>query len=414
MLRKIFPPDFIKTILKKRSTWQKVKKGAAEALNIPRAVMSSYDLSAPFRQGLFLVSHPKRFFGSFKRMFKLFGSEKTFTALQESITQKPTYELMRKSGLALTELGEQLGLREEIFMSNWAEKIPLAGRGIRASGRAYVGFLNKLRADVFDDLIKKADKLGLNASQNIDLSTEIARFVNAASGRASLAGLERSAVALNAVFFSPRLIASRLTLLNPGYYITASPFVRKEALKSLFVVTGAATTALGLAKFAGADVGLDPRSADFLKIKVGNTRIDILGGVQQYMRAAGQIISGEYISSTTGKLVTLGEGYRPLTRYEIATRFLESKYAPPLSFAKAMLGPKKVGDKEVKVSEEVAKRFVPMVMQDIYDIAKEDPELLPLAGLGVFGVGLQTYGPRRKKSKSGYQGIGGIRGISGF
>ena len=410
MLRKIFPPDFIKTILKKRTIWQKVKKGTAEALNIPRAIMSSFDFSAPFRQGLFLISHPKRFFASFKRMFKLFGSEKTFAALQESIKQKPTYNLMRESKLALTELGEQLGLREEIFMSSWAEKIPGIGRGVRASSRAYVGFLNKLRADVFDDLIKQADKLGLNASKNIDLSTEIAKFVNAASGRGSLGAFERSAIMLNSALFSPRLMASRLTLLNPLYYVNASPFVRREALKSLFVLTGMTTTVLGLAKLGGADVGTDPRSADFLKIKIGKTRIDMLGGFQQYMRATWQISSGKYVSSTTGKIMTLGEGYRPLTRWEIGERFLASKFAPVLSFVKTMLGEKEIGGEKVKVFEEIAKRFTPMVIQDIYDLARENPELIPLAGLGVFGVGLQTYGPRRRKAK----GIKGIKGMKGF
>ena len=210
-------------------------------------------------------------------------------------------------------------------------------------------------------------------------------------------------------------MASRLTFLNPKYYVTASPFVRKEALKSLFTVSALATTTLTLAKLGGADVGLDPRSADFLKIKVrGKVRVDILGGFQQYLRAAAQIVSGEYISSVTGKKITLGEGYRPLTRWEIGEKFLASKFAPALSFAKVMLGPKEIGGKKVKVTEEVAKRFTPMVIQDIYDLAREDPDLLPLGLLGTFGVGLQTYGPRRKKSKSGYQGIGGIRGISGF
>lgn len=414
MLRKVFPPDFIKTLQKKRTAWQKVKKGTAEALNIPRALMASFDLSAPLRQALPLLSHPKRFYQSFKRMFKLFGSEKSFAALQESIQAKPTYNLMRESRLALTELGSEIGLREEIFMSSWAEKIPGVGRGVRASSRAYVGFLNKLRADVFDDLIRKADKLGLNASQNIDLSTKIARFVNAASGRSSLGAFENSAVMLNATLFSPRLMASRLTLLNPGYYVMASPFVRKEALKSLFVLTGMTTTALGLAKMGGADVGLDARSADFLKIKIGNTRVDILGGFQQYMRAAGQVMSGEYISSTTGKLVTLGEGYRPLTQQEIILRFGASKLAPVASFVWTMLGEDEIGGEKITVSKEVAKRFIPMVMQDIYDIAKEDPELLPLGIPAIFGVGLQTYGPRKRATRGGFGPIKGIGGIKGF
>ena len=106
--------------------------------------MAAYDLSAPFRQGLFLsVSHPKRFFQAFLKMFRQFGSEEAYQTAQSLIEKKPTYGLMKEAGLSLTDLGS-LTTREERFMSNLAEKIPLAGRGIRASGRAYVGFLNKL------------------------------------------------------------------------------------------------------------------------------------------------------------------------------------------------------------------------------------------------------------------------------
>ena len=51
----------------------------------------------------------------------------------------------------------------------------------------------------------------------------------------------------------------------------------------------------------------------------------------------------------------------------------------------------------IGVPKEVARRFVPMAAQDIYEIAKEDPELLPLSFLGMFGVGLQTYKERIQK-----------------
>ena len=39
-----------------------------------------------------------------------------------------------------------------------------------------------------------------------------------------------------------------------------------------------------LAKLAGAEVGDDPEDSDFGKIIIGNTRIDIWGGIQQPMR----------------------------------------------------------------------------------------------------------------------------------
>jgi len=407
-LRKIFPADFVDTLLKKRTSWQKIKEAGGQLFNIPRSIMSSFDLSAPLRQGLFIgPSHPKRFMQSFGKMFKLFPSEKAFAALQESIAQKPTYGLMKESGLSLMEMGSSMAKREEIFMSQWAEKIPVIGRGVRASGRAYVGFLNKLRADVFEDLVNKAQKLGLDPSNNMDLVQGIAKFVNAGTGRGGLGALENAAVGLNAAFFSPRLMASRLTLLNPIYYVKQDPFVRKEALKSSFTLAGTIGTTLGIARAGGLKVGTDVRSADFGKIKAGNTRIDIMGGFQQYIRAAGQLISGEYVSSTTGKVMTLGEGYRPLTRWEILVRQAETKTAPVLSFIIAMLKGKDIAGKDISVPKEVGSRFVPMVMQDVYDLAKDDPDLVPLAGLGVFGVGLQTY----KNTQRSSGGLGGLKGL---
>jgi hypothetical protein len=37
-------------------------------------------------------------------------------------------------------------------------------------------------------------------------------------------------------------------------------------------------------------------------------------------------------------------------------------------------------------------------VQDIIDLAKTDPDLLPLGVLGIFGTGMQTYVPTTKTS----------------
>lgn len=410
-LRKAFPQTFIKDLLKKRPLFKQMKELGYETINVPRAIMASFDFSAPLRQGIFLAPrHPVRFTQAFLKMFKQFGSEKAYRASQEALTQKKWYNLLQEEGLQITEIGGPLAAREEAFMgANLAEKIPLIGRGIRASNRAYTGFLNKLRVDVGNDLVEKAFKARLDPENNPVLTKAITKFVNAASGRGGLGPFEDAAIVLNSVFFSPRLMGSRLTLLNPIYYINPKTpaFVRKEALKSLFAFAGAVGTTLGLADMVpGVKVGKDPRSADFGKIQIGNTRIDIMGGFQQYIRAAGQLISGKYVSTTTGKEYTLGEGYKPLTRWGILGKQLESKLAPPASFAMALLKGQDIAGEKVSVSKEVGKRFVPMVIQDVYDIAKDDPDLLPLSVLGVFGVGLQTYEKRYRKSSGGIKGIG--------
>lgn len=397
LLRKTFGDDFVATIREKTPMLSRLKEAGLQLINLPRSVMASFDLSAPLRQGVFLVGKPKQWGGAFVDMFKAFGSEKYFDGIQQTIRKNPRYAQMERSGLSITDLGPSIGTREDQFMSNWAERIPLAGRVVRASGRAYVGFLNKLRADVFSDLAGKAETLG----GQVDYDS-IARFVNAASGRGSLGAFERAAPVLNGIFFSPRLLASRLQLLNPVFYARLDPFVRKEALKTVLTSAGAATTILGLAKMGGAEVEIDPRNANFAKIKVGNTRFDILGGFQQPIRLAAQLISGKIISSTTGREMVLGEGYRPLDRFDILQRFFENKESPVASFITGMLrGETSIGE-PFRPTDEIAKRFIPMVMQDIKELHNENPDLIPYSPLALFGVGIQTYGPALTEEEKQY------------
>ena len=390
-LRKVFPEDFIKTVAEKRPFLQKFGETVGEVLNLPRSMMSSFDLSAPLRQGVFLVGRPKQWLPAFGNMFKFFFNEKSYKGLIDDIKARPTYDLMKQSKLALTDINAKLAGREEAFMSGLAEKIPLFGKGVRASNRAFGGFLNKLRADVFDDIVGKAkqQKIPMSAKATED----IAKFINAATGRGNLpAALERAAVALNATFFSPKLISSRLSLMDPSFYIRLDPIARKEALKSLLTFSGLASSVLMLAKAGGAEVNLDPRNSDFAKIRVGNTRYDILGGFQQFMRLAAQMVTGERVSSTTGVVTTSGEGFKPLTRKQILGRFIETKEAPVLSFVSRMLEGKGFAGEELNVPEEVSTRFIPMVAQDMFDLQQErGAEGVGMALPAFFGVGVQTY-----------------------
>ena len=399
LLNRVFSKEFIETIRGKRETWVKAREVMLEAASVPRAMMASFDLSFGFRQGIFLMArYPIEFFSSFGNQFKYFGSEKAYRALMEDMVAKKNYPLARKGKLALTEMDATLGLREEAFLGGrLAEKIPIIGLGIRASNRAYTGFANKLRFDVFDRLVEGARKTGLDPAKDTHLLESITDFVNTASGRGNLKMAERSAVALNAVLFSPRLISSRLKLLWPGYYIKLHPFVRRQALQSLFSFLGTGITALGVAKLAGAEVGGNWFSADFGKIKIGDTRIDIWGGFQPYVRTLAQAIWGKTVSTTTGKVTKTGEGYKALTRPGIVWRAAKYKMSPVASFAFNLLEGKGTDYEKFQVDKEVAQRFVPMVIQDIIDLAKEDPDLLPLGALGIFGVGLQTYKPKTKK-----------------
>lgn len=397
LLNKVFGNRFVEAMMDKMTGWEKFREGTGQVLNIPRSLMASFDFSAPFRQGVFMVRR-KEFWQAFGQQFKFFKSEANLNVLKEQIANHPNFELAKESKLALTDLDVALEGREEAFMSNLAEKIPVIGRGVRASGRAYVGFLNKLRFDVFNAMIKDAERLGLNPQENRDVSKEIAGYINTATGRGDLGALNNSAVTLANIFFSPRLIASRLSLLNPVYYAEKSPYVRQQALKDLasFVAFGSTMTALISLAYSGR-VGQDSRSSDFGKAIVNRTRASMWGGFQPYVRMASQLATGKYVSSTTGKVVTLGEGYKPLTRLDILQRQVESKLSPVASFIVTMLKGKTWDGKPVNLGREALDRITPMVAGDLVTLVQNDPSLLelirilPLQVLSLFGADINTY-----------------------
>jgi len=401
-LEKVFGSEFVKTVSNKTPLFKQWKSIGLDIANIPRAYMASFDLSFGLRQGVVMAAtHPAIFWKNFPKQFKWFASEKAFNSSNAEIASRPTFDLMNESKLSLTNMGKSMAGREEPFQSPLAEKVPIAGQVVKASNRAYSGFANRLRADVFDYLVKRAETAGRDPYKDTKLAKDIATVVNTGTGRGSLGKFERAGPALNAFFFSPKLMASRLQMLNAFYYGKLDKFARVEALKQLASTAGAGITIMGLAKKAGAEVGTDWRSADFGKIKIGNTRFDIGGGFLQYFRTFGQLWTGQVVSSTTGKVSTLGEGYKPRTRLDILLSAIEYKTAPVASFAISLLKGQESFGGEFKLGSEIANRFIPMVIQDMVDVYKDDPSILPLSALGIFGVGLQTYSPSSYRKRHG-------------
>lgn len=403
LLSEVFSKNFVEAMLDNRTLMQKVWHNTKSALNIPRALMASYDLSAPFRQGIGFVGK-KEFWKSVIPMFQAFASEKNSKALQMEIKSRPTWELMKRGGLAIVDPhSHYLADREEAFMTDLAEKIPVVGRGVNASNRAYSGFLNKLRADVFDDFVRQYENLGINLSTDTKKLREIARFINSATGRGDLGKLGNPAApALAGVFFSPRLIAARLYMLSPHIYMKKDPILRKEAWKSLLSISALALTTAGLAKYGlGMDVEDDPRSADFMKPKVGNTRYDFLGGFQQYIRLGAQLITGE-TKNAKGKMKSLTSGdFGQPTRRDVAVQFGLNKLAPIPAFISDWLEGKDATGKKFKMTDELANHLIPLAIQDMTDAYKEwGMAGIPMAAPSIFGVGVQTYKPRPSKQKA--------------
>ena len=391
MLNRVFGPQVASQIADSVGFWAKAKNAGLQIINVPRALKSSFDLSAPFRQGLVLgARHPRMFATEFRPMLKAFRSESAYLDIMDDIASRPNFDAMQKGKLALTDL-EGLSMREEQFMSNLAEKIPVVGRGVRASGRAYTAFLNKFRADAFDNYLDTAAAAGRDITDE-RLLRDIASWVNHATGRGTIQGLEGAMVPLNALLFSPRLIASRVKLLNPAYHAQLDPLVRKEALRGMVQLGGALSLTLWLAKLNGAEVGLDPRSADFAKIKLGDTRIDVAGGFQQYIVAGYRFAKRETVSAS-GEVTELEGGFAKRSRADIVARFARQKLAPVPAFGWDWASNENFTGDEFSTAKEGGRLFLPLGIESTYETANEYGPAAAAAtfGLGGIGFGVQTY-----------------------
>ena len=171
------------------------------------------------------------------------------------------------------------------------------------------------------------------------------------------------------------------------------PVVRKQEVKTIGEFIGIGLTTLTLAKLAGADVEADPRSTDFGKIKVGNTRWDIWGGFQQWVRVFSQIASGEK-KTTTGKITELSKGKFPFqTRLDVAQSFLAGKLAPIPQLIYEMAQGQKLFGGEITMDRELYEKTIPFYVKDVQEAIKDTgSEAFFTVGVpGFFGIGTQTY-----------------------
>ncbi|KKL54856.1 hypothetical protein LCGC14_2261230, partial [marine sediment metagenome] len=286
----------------------------------------------------------------------------------------------------LSKAGKLLD-REEAFRSNMAERIPILGRLVRASDRAYTVFLARLRADTFDNLATKLARTG--TATEVDYK-RLATVVNTLTGRGKQLGNEATAQFLNATLFSPQLLFARFR--TPVDLARAPAAVRRELVGSVVSTFAVGMTGLALLKASGlADVQLDPRSSDFGKARIGNIRLDPWGGFQQLARYLAQITTGQRKATGSGNI-------RDADRIELGGDFLQSKLAPvpglllDLIRGRTFLGEEVSGTAKPEFDDAITSRLVPFVLQDINDGLRSAGLMGAAFGFpGVVGIGVQAF-----------------------
>lgn len=380
-------------------TWQKT----LDLLRDSRTVITSYDLSAVLRQGKFFVAgHPIRASKSIVPMLKAFKSELGQRAIENEIMARKNYRngMYRKAGLYLADSRGSLAMREEAFMAtSRVEKVP----GVAASQRAYNTFLNKFRADLFDYLSTSLTRTG---EPTLVEAKAIANLINKGTGRGSFGAKERTYVGLNTIFFSPRFVASRFQLIAGQPFAVKSSFrVRKMIAKEYIRSLAGVAAVLTLAEMAGDIASYDPTSSDFMKIKLGNTRIDLLAGLQQTLVLLARTKTGTKMSVSGREAVLRGDKktYGAGNVWNNFVDFGRSKLAPGVSFFVDLGVGETVAGEKVTGPLLLERTLIPMSFQGLLD-TWEDVGLTTGTGLlvlSLLGEGVKTYTDRPAKTTTG-------------
>lgn len=400
--------------LANRTKLQKFGDNVKEALNLPRSVLSSWDLSAVLRQGGFIsIGNPARAAKSIVPMLRSLRNDFQAKKVDTEIRSRENAPLYKKSGLYLAPMEAEapLSSQEEQIMSKLARNIP----GVRASNRAFVTYLNKLRADSFDQM--KDALIAKGKEPTKEELAAISNYINVSTGRGAL-GVKTAAAAeaLASVFFSPRLAASRFQLLagQPLYKGTAQTraMVAKEYAKFLV----GASAIYGLGALAGATIEHDPRSSDFGKLRWGNTRLDPLAGMSQVAAFLSKLISGSK-KNAAGKIVPLRDsnrfpelardpktgkpqavGYGAQDETDVIKGFVRSKLSPVVGAGVDLVTGKDFAGQPTTPGQIAANLVTPLPFSGASDVIKEHGAgAAPLEMLNLLGMGLQNYQPPKKK-----------------
>ena len=368
-------------------------KGAVNIGGIARSLKASMDNSALFRQGWkTLWTNPgiwtKNAIKSFGDIGKTIGGKNVINEVKADIVSRPNYDRMRKSKLAIATI-------EEEFPSGLPEKIPVLGRLYKASQDAYTGFLYKQRADIFDKYMEIAERSNIDIDDKTQLES-IGKLVNSLTGRGALGILEPSANIINNVFFAPRLLKSHIDVLTAHIGDPkVSAFAKKQAAVNLVkIVSGTAAILVIAGAAMPGSVEWDPRSADFGKIKIGNTRFDVSGGMASVITLAARLITNSTKSSTTGLVKELGTGeFGASTRLDVIYNFFENKLAPMYSVIKSLATGRDFEGKKPTLGSILRDLFAPIITTN-YQELKDDPEsadmLLAMMAEGT-GISTSTY-----------------------
>lgn len=440
-LKDEFAKEQYKVELKNRTKVQKAIDAALEIWGLTRVLRATGEFSFVLIQNwVYTISHPITAFNAIKTAFSHFMSEKKHNDFVNSIRAQEYYGRVKASKLAIAETDVKLSAREEMFIGQWGNKLwdllgyPLTPwkpayekwksiNPLKAFERAGTGFLNTVRLTRYLEGEEMLRLQGKNFRDNPEEYKNLADVINTFTGRASLGVFERVAKPLAVVFFSPRNWASIIKQTTPYAFYHFGKMTTKDgkisvaqkmAMSDYLVAIGTTTALIMLAEAASGDdddrliVEKDPRSSDFMKLRLGNTRIDPWGGRQNMIVLQARLLMNS-IKNEKGQVKILGQG-NTSTGADLLAKIAKNKLAPSTALGYQFLSKKVkiINGRQVWLDEfgnelypDPIQNIYPIYWQTVSELYKDQPA--SLASLIIFmsfwGLGTQTYDGNEYKKK---------------
>ena len=379
-----------------------------------RSLVSSIDNSFFGRQGLKIALDPK-YNKIWRKNFirSIDDIVKSLKGNGDAVIDATKAEIMGRdnaiNGFYKNRGGKRLDTAgvEEAFPASAPEKlgqIPIVGkflepfaRAYKASQVAYEAGAMRMRADLADFLYKEATANKIDLKNNkIELS-KINEFANSATGRGNLPIMgEGLQAGLNSAFFSVKFLKSNIDFLTAPvkYLLDTRSFARKQAALNTLRVSASITAIMAIAdQLIPGSVEWDPRSSDFGKVRIGDTRFDLTGGASPVATLLARIATGSRKSSISGKVTKIGEEYGSGEVTDLIFDFLQNKLSPIAQAIKTKINNKDFQGNRPTIASLALSLTTPMVIQSTLEAKNNEQSANALLVLiaDALGISANTY-----------------------
>ncbi len=401
------------------------KRVGSKAIGLPKSLKATLDNSALFRQGWkVMATNPKVWaknsLKSFEDIVRTVGQRPVMDEVHADIVSRDNMLNGMYKKAKLDVYGATKEFQEEAFPTTFknlgkTKAGKIAGTPFKASEVAYDAFLQRNRADMFDYFLDDFVKKGGNINSKKDLQA-IGEMVNALTGRGKTPrSLLQAGEVLNKMFFSPRLLFSNIdTLARLPITGGGSSYVRKRAQRNIAQIAATSATSLYvLSVLTGGKVETDPRSSDFGKLRIGDTRFDLSGGMAQLPVLGARMLTQSTKSSTTGNVNKLNTGeYGSKTTLDVGIDFLGNKLSPTFGVIRDFARGEDFSGKKPTVKSTIENLTVPLIISQYKEIkeARNPANIWAAMVSEGLGVGTNTYGLDSDWNANNSKQINGFKG----